>query len=318
MKGKKVIFILGHGRSGTTLLNKALSAHPDICFMNYEFNDLPFFYQNQCWYDKYGDKKYQVMAQDFFAHPWIDDPLQDIDGKDFGEFMRNVFDYYRSKEKKDIVGVKVVGDIQEHVAMIRDVFPGAYCIHLIRDPRDVFLSLKKLWFGAVSPFYFGKSWVQVINTIRSLQGKIRHYHEIRYEDLITKPEQELRSLSSFLGVAFSRKMLSYHKDVGKVARIHPLLDKGFVSKNFNKWKKELGRRELGLIYAGAGKKIFELGYSDKEYKNRIRFATRLKEYISDKTAHYRTLLYFRLLKFRRFSRPLYRTKIKVRRKLGLA
>ena len=34
----KIIFILGHGRSGTTLLNKVLTAHPQIHFINWEFD----------------------------------------------------------------------------------------------------------------------------------------------------------------------------------------------------------------------------------------------------------------------------------------
>ena len=57
MQKRKIIFVLGHGRSGTTLLNKILCSHPEICFISEEFNDLPFFFFSDRLYNKYVKKQ---------------------------------------------------------------------------------------------------------------------------------------------------------------------------------------------------------------------------------------------------------------------
>jgi len=140
---KKIIFILGQARSGTTLLNNVLSAHSDITFINWEFDDLPFFYYNQHLYERYGDQKYSVMAKELLMHPYIKQPKVNIDAGSFREMIDRFFDHYRKVYSKNIIGVKIAMNIPSNVDMIKDVFKDAYCITIIRDPRDVCLSLRK-------------------------------------------------------------------------------------------------------------------------------------------------------------------------------
>jgi len=306
----RVIFLLGHGRSGTTLLNRVLSAHPRICFINDEFNDLPFFYNLDSSYGKYGSEKYKKMAKDFFDHPWLEMSSRDIKADNFKEFISKIFDSFCVDNESDFVGVKIANNISENVDMIKKVFPEAYCIHIIRDPRDVFLSLKKTVFGLRSPFYAGKSWKDAIDDISSLKNEINNYYEIRYEGLISEPEKELRKLCKFLGIKFSKEMLSFSKDVDRVLPHQKLLIEGFVGSNYNKWKNELTRKELELVYAGTGKKINELGYLDSPHENTISFSERLNEFIYSKISLYWKLLrYGGILTFS--NRPhLFKTRLK--------
>jgi len=272
---KKAVFILGHARSGTTLLNVVLSAHPHIYFIKKEFNDYPLYN-----FDNAPGKK-NLLIKNLLRRLELSHAIH-ISGNNYQEFMDNIFDFYRSKSKKNIIGVKVAINISENVDMIRSTFPNAYCIQIIRDPRDMALSLKKLNFGPTSAFYVAKAWKDTVDNIRKLKKCTNKYYEIKYEDLITHPESELKKLCVFLDISFSKRMLQFNKYVGEVSSIHGQLKKGFIRNNYDKWKSELKEKELRLMYAAAGKRIHELGYTKKEHKVQISFFKRLREYLSDK------------------------------------
>lgn len=291
MGNKKLIFILGNGRSGTTLLNKVLSAHPNIHFISREFNDLPFFYFNSNLYTKQGITHYDEMANDFVKHPMLNLSIGKICAKDFREMLDAIFDSFRKKERKNIIGIKVSNYILENIDMLKSIFNDAYFIHIIRDPRDVYISLRKAGLGGKSPFYFAKSWKEIVNKISALKDSTRHYYEIRYEHLIKQPEKQIKWLCDFLGIKFSKEMLHFYEHVKEELPVyHKLLKKSFIRNNFNKWKKILTKKELDLIYAGAGNKIYELGYSEKLQTIHISFLKRSYEYFQDKA-----YLYFKLL-----------------------
>jgi hypothetical protein len=274
---KKTVFILGHARSGTTLLNKVLSAHPNIHFISGEFSNFPLYY-----FGKNSYKQCSIIAKDLLRHLKIENAVKYAPPENYREFMDKIFDWYRGKNKKDIIGAKATVYILENVEMIRSIFQDAYCIHLIRDPRDIALSLNKARFGPKSFFYIAKAWKETVDKIRKLKKYVNHYYEIKYEDLITNPEKESRKLCDFLGVPFSKNMLNFYKYVGDVSSIHRLLKKRIIKDNYNKWKRELKENQLRLIYAAAGKRIYELKYTKKEHKAQISFLERLSEYVSDK------------------------------------
>lgn len=288
-KNKKIVFVIGHGRSGTTLLNKVLSAHPKICFINSEFDDLPFFFNRWDAYNKYEPKRTMMMAKDMFRilnlkQKFYDDYLKffKTEVANFKEFMDLFLDYFRWKNKCEIVGIKIARNFNENTKLIANIFDSAYLIHIIRDPRDVFLSIRKASFGTFSPYYSGMSWKKAMNRIMPLKNKVNNYYEIRYEWLVANPESELKKVCVFLQIPFSTNMLTFHDRIKKVDKHHKLLKKGFVSNNFNKWKKELSHRDLNMIYAAAGKEIYKLGYTKEHHKQKISSAIRFKEYFVDK------------------------------------
>src|SRR3989338_26276 len=236
----KIIFILGHGRSGTTLLNKVLTAHPQIHFINWEFDDLVVFYQRQSYYDRYGVKKYEVMAKDFFRHPWINllsFPYNLIDWsqvKDFHGWLDLIFNYYRQKTGKSIIGVKIANNLHRvkntiaNMRMIQTVLPDAYCLQIVRDPCDIFLSFRKIrvlpWF--LSPYYFGWFWAKAVTNIASLQ-QTNKYYQLKYEDLISQPEQEINKICDFLGIPFDAMMLKFYLNPEEVRLSQANLKKDF-------------------------------------------------------------------------------------------
>ena len=92
---------------------------------------------------------------------------------------------------------------------------------MIRDGRDVAVSLRKRWF---SPGYDidTQAWFWQTNVTEARrQGRhCRHYTEVRYEDLINDTEQTIRQICSFIELDFHSNMLLYHEHTPHRLREH--------------------------------------------------------------------------------------------------
>jgi hypothetical protein len=92
------------------------------------------------------------------------------------------------------------------------------------------------------------------------------YREVRYEQLVTDPEQVLRETCGFLDLPFDAAMLRYHDRAGDVVdgfRIrseHRHLAQPPTA-GLRDWRRDMPDRELRLFEAVAGDLLAELGYA---------------------------------------------------------
>lgn len=95
---------------------------------------------------------------------------------------------------------------------LREVFPEAFIVLLLRNPLSVLCSIVRTWVEGRwhrMPFYRDdllKAPV-LLNKIRGLDDA--HVHEIRYEDLVRAPETCLRRLCGNIGLPFEPEMITY-------------------------------------------------------------------------------------------------------------
>jgi len=93
-----------------------------------------------------------------------------------------------------------------HMFRIHKDFPNAKFVHIIRDPRDVALSLEKRHWSRPLPWHKDKGllaagiyWEWIVHLGRRYGGMMQaNYTEVRYEDLVTQPARSLCVLSTFL------------------------------------------------------------------------------------------------------------------------
>ena len=93
------------------------------------------------------------------------------------------------------------------------VWPDARFIHLVRDGRDVCLSIEA--YGWTGNAYTAADWW--IDAERSWDNLCRevpadHRFEVRFEELIERPEAALESICQFLNLDYSSQMLDYPID----------------------------------------------------------------------------------------------------------
>lgn len=259
------IFIGGCGRSGTTLLRVMLDSHPNIACgpesnlilnpMHLDPEALGF--------------KFDMSAEEIIA-------LAD-NSAFLPDFMVAFMNKYAGKRDKRRWAEKTPRNVR-HIDYIFDNFPGAYFIHVIRDGRDVACSLKshpkfKVVDGQRVPNDVSieidqciERWIQDVKAGLAWRGH-RNYIEIKYEELVTKPEATMRSLLMQLNEPWSDDILDYYNQLGSSRDVnkfpqnkeatHPLNEK-----RIGRWRDECNAQEIKIIREKAESLLNELGYND--------------------------------------------------------
>jgi hypothetical protein len=127
---------------------------------------------------------------------------------DFAASMRALFDNLMSQAS---AGKRVVGvTFHRHCLETLRYWPEAKFIHLVRDPRDVAPSVIAMgWAGTA--WHATRFWLDAEEEVDRLKTVLapERIVKIRFEDLVSRPVEELTRLCDLLGVAYDPLMLSY-------------------------------------------------------------------------------------------------------------
>src|SRR2546425_6282923 len=110
-------------------------------------------------------------------------------------------------------GDKTPGYVK-HTRAVQDLLPEARFIHIIRDGRDVAVSLIEEWRASgrvMSVTRAAERWVSKISVGREQARELRFYLEVRYEDLVLDSESVLRRICDFIDLPWHPDMLEYHR-----------------------------------------------------------------------------------------------------------
>ena len=141
------VFIVGCSRSGTTLLQRLVDAHPVIAITS-ETNWVPRYFEMKTGLTSEGlvtpETIPRLIEHRRFPPLWIDpgdlERLITPSGHvSYSSFVSGVFDLYRGTRGKRLVGGKGAGWVR-HIPTLHALWPEAKFAHLIRDGRDVYIS----------------------------------------------------------------------------------------------------------------------------------------------------------------------------------
>src|SRR5262245_60544268 len=208
-------FIVGVGRSGTTLLRLMLDAHPDVAIPA-ETHFLPKLLKLRDEGDALRKAAHSVMTAE---STWADfgipserlaEAFARVSPFTLADGLRAFYGLYAAKFGKSRWGEKTPFYCRRMPA-IETVLPEAHFVHVIRDGRDVALSLRPLWFSPGEQIEAqAHNWLTKVSTFRDNGKTCRHYLEVRYEDLVLDTETVLRRVCDFIALRYEPRMLSYH------------------------------------------------------------------------------------------------------------
>ena len=279
-------FVVGVGRSGTTLLRLMLDAHPQLAIPP-ETHFIPVV-ARAC---QDSSAPREAFLQALIAHPRWEDQHVDIEllrqrmarlePFDPGDGLRAFYTLYAARFGKARWGDKTP-PYQLEMPLIQSLLPEAHFIHLIRDGRDVALSIQGLWFGPSSIDEAARWWAARIRQTREQATGIAHYRELRYEDLVVHTEPNLRAICDFIHLPWHPAMLSYHgtaeSRLQEMARgvvspqskkmitaeqrlaIHAFTRQPPQASRVNRWKREMSAADVRRFQRLAGPLLEELGY----------------------------------------------------------
>jgi hypothetical protein len=269
-------FIVGRGRSGTTLLRAMLDAHPDMAIPD-EASFLgrlirarrsferPDGFAVEAFLDRLlGSQGFLLwgLAPDEVRKSFTTDPP---DG--FPAAARRIYALNARRCGKTRYGDKTPVFVMS-MPLVASVLPEARFVHLIRDGRDVAVSRLQMGLtptGSVA----GQAlyWRRFVERGRADGRRLgtERYMELTYEALLEEPERHLREVCDFVDIGFVPEMLRYFEradtmiTTGLHARIHQALYMR-PTKGLRDWRRDMNRRDTLVFEAIAGDLLGALGY----------------------------------------------------------
>jgi len=268
-------FLVGSERSGTTLFRLMLDAHPDMAVPpeSYFIVDL---YRRRKNFERAG-RPYDTIAvaNDLAGSRWfrgwgmppkeLATAMRREEGVDFAEAMRKVYRGYARMHGKSRYGDKTPAYVQ-HMRVLGEIFPEARFVHIIRDGRNVALSLTEVKWGPTDVVEGALQWRERVLRGRRAGAELGadRYLEARYERLVAEPEPVLREVSGFIELPFDETMLRHSETAG--ARI-PGRPDGLHQRaatapvvGIRDWRQDMAHEDLEAVEAAAGDLLDDLGY----------------------------------------------------------
>jgi hypothetical protein len=285
-------FVVGVGRSGTTLLRMMLDAHPELALPPETHFVLPFIQasgrlrftpQSACrtivaderrrWND------FGLDEEDLLARFEALEPFNTSDA------VRAFFLLYAEKHGKARWGDKTP-DYVRKMKKIQKTVPEARFIHVIRDGRDAGLSQNrrviKRGKEPIPPREMARRWRKRLLKAREDAAEIDGYLEVRYEDLISDTEAVLRRVCELVELEYYPAMLEYHeraehrlqemagalpakkgrpaREAGERVAAHAMTTRPPDAGRVAVWKREMSEADNAEFEQGGGYLLEELGY----------------------------------------------------------
>jgi tetratricopeptide (TPR) repeat protein len=204
------IFILGFPRSGTTLVEQTLSAHPHIA----AGDELPVIHELS-----------QIMPRVLGSPLTYPEALAELWMGDQREGLDTLRDLYLQKVRQ--LGVLRHGAThftdkmplnETHLGLIALLFPEAPLLHVLRHPLDIMVSAFSNHFThgfhcASTLETAARHYARIAELVAHYRAEMRlRYLAIRYEDMVAEQEATVTEMLRFVGESFDPACLTFHRN----------------------------------------------------------------------------------------------------------
>lgn len=280
---KTPVFILGNRRSGTTMLRLMLTSHRNIV--------VPpegGFVVRLGW--KYGHRGFlsDQDVDDFVEDLFESETTQDWELNEdcLRRLLRElvpctypalVDGVYREYINVKFPGKKRWGDkttwYLDYLHQIDQYFPESKYIHIIRDGRAVAASFKRVPHLHNGMERVAFEWIWGVKSIIRLGKRVgpERYLEVKYEQLVERPDYELRRICRFIEEPYDDQMLDFWIK-NRQQKLEPerhlawkaLTLEKVTTTQVARWQEELTKGDIAIFWAVAGNMMTKLGYGNYE------------------------------------------------------
>lgn len=292
------VFIVGMPRSGTTLVRVLLNAHPDIaiapethfytrCGVALEAGESP----QRAW--KCLEQQPGFQSMDFTCDEIDRIRSRLSEASHPKSVLEAVGTVYAEREGAEAWGEKTP-DHLAHAARILHEFPGAVVLAMIRDPRDVCLSLAGLPWNRDTLVESAWKWRRYQQLLQRYRASFKdRVYTVRYEDVLEAPSQALKDILDWLDAHNSestvQSMLQFYerRDPGVDSDREPWKEKTrrpIDSTNREKWRTQMAPAHQWVVQRIAGPLLEECGYADPSVRLNRYFWADLMRLIAESAA----------------------------------
>ena len=248
------IFLVGCPRSGTTLLQQMLDAHPEVAISPETHFIRNFWLKREQYGDLADDANYQTLLNAIADLPEFTEMELDLSifqsaaqqlDRSYAALFKLLLDQFRQGRNTQIVGEKTPNHLL-YMQTLQTFFPKARFIHIVRDPRAVVNSWKTVPWSTGSVGGDAEVWRRYMATARQSPPENDAIFTLNYEQLISASEDCLKKLCNFLELSFDTSMLDYHTQQSKRVNVNREPWKGNAvrpvnNKSLTRWQTEIGR-----------------------------------------------------------------------------
>lgn len=277
-KKNNSIMMIGTQRSGSNLLRVMLNQSNDICaphpphilsifqplFNRYKSTYSNFF-QQELVKDIFELVNNNPVAWDYHFNN-TKQLLNDVNNINIINIFEWIYSKYAQIKEtkywccKSLQNIHFFEEIEES-----DLHP--YYIHIVRDGRDVALSMQKSLAGNKHIYYIAQQWKKEQELALKIEKKVQknRFITIFYEDLIENPKMSLQKICAFLNIDFEEIMLQYFNsnESTKTANAGDRwvnLKKPIIEKNKGNYLNKSWQKELEMFESIAGNVLSKFDY----------------------------------------------------------
>ena len=256
-------FIVGCGRSGTTLLRTLLIRHPEIAIPLESLFIIDYLRVQDRHELKYLNS---LVIREPELEEWgISVSAEDLlDSDSVPRMISRLHEIYAESKGKARWGQKTPRFVR-HLDLLRENFPSSKVIHMVRDPRAVVSSLIQSNVHQSNAYHGSHRWKMDVRA--GLTYELTHSSRVLrvfYEDLVKDPEEVLKAISEFLELDPSGMMISGEKKSQEYSvfyeNIHANIERSPTPAFVDKWKQHLSPEEVNIVEGICGELMGDLGY----------------------------------------------------------
>ncbi len=276
IKKEPILFVFGPARGGTTYMGSILDQFfnvgigpegtfiPKAALVAKKLGDLSDP-ANRLRFAEYLSRveMLEIIRKRYPLEKQFDVTPEDILGRMTGDsFSDGIFAVF--KAVADYKGKSVVGnknpEYWKYLHFLLETFPeNSYFLFILRDGRDVALSLRGVPWGGHSSYEAANEWRTMIKAVERFKKNIpkERFLTVRYEDFLQQPAKEIGRIGSFLNVINLSKIITeFQKSFAKNVK----------KNNFNKWKTQMSKKDIETFEALAWKEL-EQSHYEKVHSN---------------------------------------------------
>ena len=284
------IFIGGAGRSGTTLLADLMGCHPAISpvyetdflrsftflflaadrppvaeacmqairYMDQWSKDLPHRPHNKAAHERYAHGPHYLLFSREEAMSAAVDCVRSIragghPARAIGAMSRRLFDAHARLDNKNAWVNKTPANLQILPELTQAFGSQLRFIHILRDPRDVACSVVERPWGPSAHSQVAPWWASKITRgLEFARSKRIPYVEVRFEDLVSRPEPTLNRLFEFVGALPRAEEAIARQSQGRMP---------FDASRVGRWRSDFPPAEREAFYRSCGELMKSVGYS---------------------------------------------------------
>lgn len=272
------VFIVGCPRSGTTLLQRLLDAHPDVAIAPETFFMRRFWARRAEYGDLQRDAPFERLLHDLTATAAFAEMGLDADAfvaaahrgdRSYPAIFRLLLMQFAAQRGAHVVGEKTPNHVL-HLPALRNFFPAARFIHLVRDPRAVAYSWRSVPWSSGRLWRDAEVWVEYVAAGRAA-GSDRDdaLLAVHFERLVRAPEATLRRICAHLALEYDPALLAFHERAPETVNVEREPWKANATRPIDpsaadRWRAALTPQQVATVEAVAGDEMRHWGYGPEQ------------------------------------------------------